>query len=174
MLEHDVCVLFHHVRPSTASHAVIYFRILISKNVLIGKRYSLTPWLNQGCRYVVQGVRAVDYGLLFQPLPIGFDCISTSGLLFSTVSGWRRLQLRLSTSRLRFQKFPRFARPVFFIKVFITAFLFTKSIIKISALRAASSLYKSLYNCISLFIKPHKKFRAARGHFPLYKSLCHS
>ena len=148
MLEHDVCVLFHHVRPSTASHAVIYFRILISKNVLIGKRYSLTPWLNQGCRYVVQGVRAVDYGLLFQPLPIGFDCISTSGLLFSTVSGWLRLQFRLQTSGLRFQK--------------------------ISALRAASSLYKSLYNCISLFIKPHKKFRAARGHFPLYKSLCHS
>ena len=61
-------------------------------------------------RKKIQGARAVDYRLLFQPFQIGFDCTSTSGLLFSTVSGWLRLQLRLQTSGRRFQNTPKISR----------------------------------------------------------------
>ena len=71
------------------------------------------------------------------------DCTSTSGLRFSTVSGWLRLQFRLQTSGLRFQN--------------------------ISALRAASSLYKSLYKCISRYKKPYKKFPRCARPFPFIK-----
>ena len=83
------------------------------------------------------------------------------------VSGWLRLQFRLQTSGVRFKKnFPRCARPVPFIKVFVIAFPLTKSLQKNSALRAVISLSKSLYDGVSLHKRAYKQFpRCARPFF---------
>ena len=65
-----------------------------------------------------------------------------------------------------FKKFPRCARPVPFRKVFITAFPLIKSLIKNPELRAAISLYKSLYDGLSLHSGAYKQFpRCARPFF---------
>ena len=93
---------------------------------------------NWACSY--KSADLLSTGQLFQFFQDGFDYTSTSGLRFSTVSGWLRLQFRLRTSGLRFQNN--------------------------SALRAASSLYKSLYNCISLYKKAFKKIPRCARPFP--------
>ena len=90
-----------------------------------------------------KGGDLLSTGQLFQFFQDGFDYTSTSGLRFSTVSGSLRLQFRLLASGPRFEK--------------------------ISALRAASSLYESLYNCISLYKKPYKKFPRCARPFPFTK-----
>ena len=75
-----------------------------------------------------KSVDLLSTGQLFQFFQDGFDYTSTSGLRFSTVSGSLRLQFRLLASGPRFEK--------------------------ISALRAASSLKKRLYNGFPLYKRP--------------------
>ena len=92
-------------------------------------------------------LRLVDYD--FQRFQDGFDCSFDYRLV-----------------DYDFKKFARCARPVPFIKVFISACPFIKSLRKNSALRAAISLYKSLYDGLSLHKRAYKQFpRCARPFF---------